>query len=237
MNSRVKKIVARELVILFVAVIAGAGGFFYGYVSKKIHFSKLTEMTALNDSLDAEIVARITDFRKDPIVDSAYKIQISFFDAYQKIPGKYASDSSNFYFWKNILSTVSDSTFNFTYANDNVMNQMWQNSEAKFILYRHGNKFHAFEVFSYSIMKKLFSSFVQDIQLYNFVSRDKWTSYEKLRIEQDRVNSELPKLEVKGYTDQGEGFIFGFGTSVILLFGVRYLVYLVRWAIRTWKSS
>lgn len=162
---------------------------------------------------------------------------MSFFDAYRKIPSKYASDSSNFYFWRNILFTVSDSTFNFTYANDNVMDQMWQNSEAKSILYRHGNKFHAFEVFSYSIMKKLFSSFVQDIQLYNFVSSDKWTLYEKLRIEQDRVNSELPKLELAGYTSPSDGFFVVMGFSCVLLFGVRYLFYLVGWVIATLKSS
>lgn len=114
---------------------------------------------------------------------------------------------------------------------------MWQNSESHDILARHRNKFHAFEEFRYSIMKKLFSSFVQNIQLYNFVSHDKWVSYEELRIEQDRVNSKIPKLENEEYTDQGEGFVFGFGTSVMLLFGVRYFVYIVRWAIRSWKSS
>jgi hypothetical protein len=236
MNSRVKKIVARELVILFVAVIAGAGGFLYGYVSKKIHFSKLTEMTALNDSLDTEIVARITDFRKDPIVDSVYKIQMSFFDAYRKIPGKYASDSSNFYFWRNILFTVSDSTFNFTYANDNVMSEIWPNYVAREILARHCNKFHDSEEF-YPIKKKLFSSFVQNVQLYNFVSHEKWVSYEKLRIEQDRVNSEIPKLEMAGYTSSSDGFFIVMGISSVLLFGVRYLFYLVRWVIVTLKSS
>jgi hypothetical protein len=236
MNSRVKKIVARELVILFVAVIAGAGGFLYGYVSKKIHFSKLTEMTALNDSLDTEIVARITDFRKDPIVDSVYKIQMSFFDAYRKIPGKYASDSSNFYFWRNILFTVSDSTFNFTYANDNVMSEIWPNYVAREILARHFNKFHDSEEF-YPIKKKLFSSFVQNVQLYNFVSHEKWVSYEKLRIEQDRVNSEIPKLEMAGYTSSSDGFFIVMGISSVLLFGVRYLFYLVRWVIATLKSS
>ena len=114
---------------------------------------------------------------------------------------------------------------------------MWQNSESHDILARHRNKFHAFEEFRYSIMKKLFSSFVQNIQLYNFFSHDKWVSYEKLRVEQDRVNSEIPKLENEEYTDSDEGFILALGASFILLFGVRYLVYLVKWAIRTWKSS
>lgn len=237
MNTKVKKVIAREFVILLVATVIGAIGFLYGYVSKKNHWNDLTIMNSLNDSLDAEIVASITDFRKDPIVDSVYKIQMSFFDAYRKIPGKYGSDSSNFFFWKNVLSTISDSTFNFTYADDNVMFQLYQNSESYFILFRHRNKFHAFEEFRSPVNKKFFSSFVQNVQLYNFVSSDKWTSYERLRIEQDRVNSEIPKLENEEYTDQGEGFIFSFGTSVIVLFGVRYLVYVVRWAIRTWKSS
>ena len=116
------------------------------------------------------------------------------------------------------------------------MNQIEGKYELRNILEWHRMKFYPSEDVYYK-NKKLFSSFVQNVQLYNFVSYDKWASYEKLRIEQDKVNSELPKLEVKGYTDQGEGFIFGFGTSVILLFGVRYFVYLVRWAIRTWKSS
>jgi hypothetical protein len=236
MNTKVKKVIARELVILFVAAVIGAIGFFFGYVSKNNHWNELTKMNSLNDSLNTEIDASITDFRKDPIVDSVYKIQMTFFDGYKKIPGKYASDSSNFFFWKNIISTVADSTFNFTYANDDVMNQMEGKYELRNILEWHRRKFYTSENY-YVIRKKLFSSFVQNIQLYNFVSNDKWVSYEKLRIEQDRVNSELPKLEVKGYTDQGEGFIFGFGTSVILLFGVRYLLYLVRWVIATLKTS
>jgi hypothetical protein len=236
MNAKVKKVIAREFVILLVATVIGAIGFFYGYVSKNNHWNELTKMNALNDSLDAEIVESITDFRKDPVVDSVYKIQMTFFDGYKKIQSKYASDSSNFFFWKNILSTVADSTFNFTYANDDAMNQIEGKYELRNILEWHRMKFYPSEDVYYK-NKKLFSSFVQNVQLYNFVSYDKWASYEKLRIEQDKVNSELPKLEVKGYTDQGEGFIFGFGTSVILLFGVRYFVYLVRWAIRTWKSS
>ena len=161
---------------------------------------------------------------------------MSFFDAYRKIPGKYASDSSNFYFWRNILFTVSDSTFNFTYANDNVMSEIWQNYVAREILARHRSKFHDSEEF-YPIKKKLFSSFVQNVQLYNFVSHDKWMSYERLRIEQDRVNSDLIKLKLAGYTSPSDGFFVVIGISSVLLFGVRYLFYLVRWVIATLKSS
>ena len=237
MNTKVKKVIAKEFVILLAAAVIGAIGFFYGYVSKNNHWNELTKMNALNDSLNSEIDESITNFRKDPIVDSVYKIQMSFFNAYGKLPAKYGSDSSNFFFWKNVLSTISDSTFNFTYADDNVMFQLYQNSESYFILFRHRNKFHAFEEFRSPVNKKFFSSFVQNVQLYNFVSSDKWTSYERLRFEQDRVNSEIPKLENEEYTDSDEGFILALGASFILLFGVRYLVYLVRWAIRTWKSG
>jgi hypothetical protein len=237
MNTKVKKVIARELVLLFVAAIIGAIGFFYGYVSKNNHRNELTKMNSLNDSLNAEIDASITDFRKDPFVDSVYKIQMSFFNAYGKLPAKHGSDTSNFFFWKNVLSTISDSTFNFTYANDNVMFQLYQNSESYFILFRHRNKFHAFEEFRSPVNKKFFSSFVQNVQLYNFVSSDKWTSYERLRIEQDKVNSEIPKLELAGYTSSSDGFFIVMGISSVLLFGVRYLFYLVRWVIATLKSS
>lgn len=236
MNTKVKKVIARELVLLFVVTVIGAIGFFYGYVSKNNHWNELTKMNALNDSLNAEIDASITDFRKDPVVDSVYKIQMSFFNAYGKLPAKHGSDSSNFFFWKNVLSTISDSTFNFTYANDDAMNQIEGKYELRNTLEWHRMKFYPSEDVYYK-NKKLFSSFVQNIQLYNFVSHDKWVSYEKLRIEQDRVNSEIPKLENEEYTDSDEGFILALGASFILLFGVRYLMYLVKWAIRSWKSS
>jgi hypothetical protein len=236
MNTKVKKVIAKEFLILLVATVIGAIGFLYGYVATNNHWNELDKIKSLNDNLNREIESRITDFRKDPIVDSVYNIQISFFDDYEKISGKYGSDSSNFFFWRNILSTIADSTFDFTYANDNVMSNMWGNYVAREILAKHRNKIHDSEEF-YPIKKKLFSSFVQNIQLYNFISHDKWVSYEKLRVEQDRVKSEIPKLENENYTKPDEGFVFGFGASVILLFGVRYLVYLVKWAIRTWKSS
>lgn len=236
MNTKVKKVIAKEFVILLAAAVIGAIGFFYGYVSKNNHWNELTKMNALNDSLNSEIDESITNFRKDPIVDSVYKIQMSFFNAYGKLPAKHGSDSSNFFFWKNVLSTISDSTFNFTYANDDAMNQIEGKYELRNTLEWHRMKFYPSEDVYYK-NKKLFSSFVQNIQLYNFVSHDKWVSYEKLRIEQDRVNSEIPKLENEEYTDSDEGFILALGASFILLFGVRYLMYLVKWAIRSWKSS
>lgn len=115
------------------------------------------------------------------------------------------------------------------------MNQMEEQYELHSTLEWHRKRFYNSENY-YVIKKKLFSSFAQYVQLYNFVAHDKWASYEKIRIEQDKVHSQLRKLENVEYTSEDEGFIFGFGPSVILFFGVRYLVYLIRWAIRTSKS-
>ena len=52
MNTKVKKVIAREFVILLVATVIGAIGFFYGYVSKNNHWNELTKMNSLNDSLN-----------------------------------------------------------------------------------------------------------------------------------------------------------------------------------------
>lgn len=114
MKIKLKNIIAREFLALLIAALVGSVGFLFGYISHRNHSNELTKMNTLNDSLDKEILSRITNFRKDPIVDSVYKIQMTFFDGYKKIPAKYASDSSNFFFWKKIISSIADSTFNFT---------------------------------------------------------------------------------------------------------------------------
>jgi hypothetical protein len=243
MSLLIKKIFARELVyaLILLAMLLIAG--LICYILDEKRTSSIQKLEEENAILDTKVDSSITEFRKDNIVDSIFKLQMNFHSGYGEIL-KFnniqllnSRDKYNYFFWVHIRQSIESRTFNFTYASDEICDYITYGSKLYSILL---NNFHkrkmSMPVLSFSI-KEEFSNFALSNNFEDKCNKEDWNKYERLRL--DRIeceeklalmkyNWDVPWREIPFYV-----LIFG----LISLFGIRYFYYLFKWLKLTLTSE
>ncbi len=230
-----KKIFARELVyaLIVLAMLLIAGVIFYILDEKRT--SSIQKLEEENAILDAKVDSSISEFRKDNIVDSIYKLQMNFHSGYceilraNNIQLLNSRDKYNYFFWVHIRQSIKSKTFNFTYASDEICDYITYGSKLYSILLNNFSRRKMNMPMLRFSVKEEFSNFALSNNFENKCAKKDWNNYEKLRL--DRIECE-EKLELMKYNwdepwREIPFYVLIFG--LIALFGIRYFYYLLKW--------
>jgi hypothetical protein len=235
MNSRIKKIIALEVLMIFLTLLICLLVYFYSlFFIENVRVDKeksdLKELDAIGVLIDNNFVK----FRKIKKVDSLFKLQASFYENYRIINGyEFNEEPSNYFFWVNVRKSISDSTFYFTYASDEIMDAFNQNnnesaSELRYILYANGNRGEDF--------RSMFKRFALNNSFEKYINESDWKAYVALltsynvqlvKYNQEKINN----LNSKHINYWEYAFIF----CVSILFVARYLIYVIIWCFKVFK--
>jgi hypothetical protein len=237
-----KKKIAREIMIIIATLVLIGIAFMIGrYLDDKAN-GEVQFVQSEIEKCYAEIDSTITEFRKISNVDALYKLQSSFSYHYTQGLDPLSQDQSNYSFWINVRKSIEDNTFNFTYASDEIVDLICHNSElnepqrSHFAKLSELLKSHCSEkrnqwcYLPCDSIKKEFAEFANDVRYEAYLPSETWEKYEKLRAKHISSQKSLAQLE-KNLTDYEEIFVtYTFLTCILLLYGLRYLYYLLKWA-------
>jgi hypothetical protein len=240
MKLTTKKIIAREflmlLVSLFLCLLAYGLDLFLEKQNDESLQKKRNEVYKYESQIDTYLNA----FRKNPKVDSLYKLQMEFYSNYHNAFNRNESESGNYFFWKNLRNSISDSTFNISYARDEVVSEIIRGenentSKLKEILWNQKFK-RTGNYFGYNLVEDKFEFryFALNNMYEKYLSKDKWEKYENIRIKKREIENEIEIAENNyGYDYLENVFILCIG----LVFLLRYLVYSILWSIKILKQK
>ncbi len=247
MNLKTKKLVARELLYLIVSIIIGFSAFGIGLL--KDHFENRIREKELSEiqRIESEYNYLLDEFRKDEKVDSIFNLQMKFHSYYLSIYIHYFGaldeiDTKNYFFWENVRKSISEKTFHFKYAKDEIIEKWLLNYEG--YSYKHSDlrqillsssimldKEPKYDVMGY---KEMFQDFALNNDFERYVSKTEWKKYQDLREEHFSLDEKYSKTS----PNNDEQFLFYAIISCLgLLFFVRYLAYLLMWIFKTLRVS
>ncbi len=203
----------------------------------------IKEQKMMNDleKYSSQIDSCLFEFRKNPKIDSLYKLQTTFYTNYLEAFDIDSSDNRNYFFWKNLRKSIKDSTFNFSYANDEIMSEI-----------QAGNNEHTSKLKEILLVQKLrrlntylgdladikfeFKYFALNNNYERYLSSDDWKKYEEIRWQERKIENDIDeKINYFDYKDYYVLYSFTFCLSV--LFILRYLFYFVTWCFKILKQN
>jgi hypothetical protein len=242
MKLTTKKKLAREILAIIATLALIGVAFIIGrYLEDKAN-GEVRFVQSEIEKCYAEIDSAITEFRKNSNVDMLYKLQSSFSHHYIQGADPLSQDQSNYSFWINVRKSIEDNTFNFTYASDEIVDLIYDSSELNEPQRTHFSKLnellhdhrraklnHQCYLPSDSI-KKEFAEFADYVKYEAYLPSETWDKYETLRAKHIASQEALAQLQMN-LKDYEEIFVtYTFLACILLLFGLRYLYFLLKWA-------
>ena len=239
MNFKTKRIFARELLLVILSSVIYLLAFWFGMfldnIEKKKNEKKADEINAYDSQIDNYLL----EFRKNPKVDSIYKLQINFYSDYCKLSSINKLDNGNYFFWKNVRKSIADSTFNFTYANDEIIQKFDNQHESEHnkniqnVLYTQ----HYLKKSEYGIDWKLeFKLFALNNNYEKYLSPLEWKNYQEIRERRVQLG-ETDYLYYSVNHNKSNFTEIALTMCISILFLLRYLIYLIKWGIKIVKSK
>jgi len=241
MNLRLKKLFAREILIVFISgaicLLAFSIGYYLDYRAEKKQNTLEEAYRKIEDSIQFNLL----EFRKNPIVDALYKEQKDFHFNYGSALGLKGSDSFNYFFWINVRNSIKDSSFNLTYASDDVASailahsQDSENYSTLASLYNNLNDQAQSRGQNYMnlqdpyTLKLEFELFALNNNFEKYIVPVKWKRYHELRLRQLKLYYQKEQIK---YLQSDYATSFPAVSALLclaLLFGIRYLKYLFTW--------
>jgi hypothetical protein len=239
MKLNTKKIIAREflmiLVSTFLCIIAYYSGLFIDN-----HYDSYSQKKNEIKKYESQIDDYLIKFRKNTKVDSIYKLQMKFYSYYSNEVSLDSSDYGNYFFWKNIRKSIQDSTFNFSYANDEIISNIKSGNNENTALLREilGNqklkRLGVWLEYNLEDYKYEFKYFALHNNYERYISNNEWKKYEEVRIKKRKIENELKneenEYENEYLSDRYLKNVFIFCLSVFFI--LRYLFYIIMWCIK-----
>jgi hypothetical protein len=242
MKLTTKKKIAREIMIIIATLVLIGIAFMIGRYLDDKSDGEVQFVQSEIEKYDAEIDSTITEFRKNSNVDALYKVQKEFSYHYIQAITPYSEDQNNYAFWIKVRKSIGDNTFNFTYASDYVVDLIVDHSNLNEPQRTHFNKLNELLhdhcrakrnercYLPSDSIKKEFAEFANDVRYEIYLSSETWDKYETLRAKHISSKETLAQLTVNLKNYEGILVTYTFLACIVLLFGLRYLYYLLRWA-------
>lgn len=247
MNLKTKKLVARELLYLIVSIIISFSAFGIGLLKDNFENGIREKELSEIQRIESEYNYLLDGFRKDEKVDSIFNLQMRFHSYYVGIDKIYFNDldkidKKNYFFWENVRKSISEKTFHFKYAKDELIEKWllhysgdpYNTSALKSILWSSSiklNKEGKYDVIGY---KEMFQDFALNNDFERYVSKTEWKKYQDLREEHYILDEKYSKNPP--HNDE-QFFFYAINSCLGLLFFVRYVAYLLMWIFKTLKES
>jgi hypothetical protein len=227
MNSKIKRKVAEELLMILISLFICFISLSYGFYLEKVTQEKRNKINDLDIRTDSFLLA----FRKNKQVDSLLKLQWEFHIIYSNLVRLDSNDTHNYFFWINVRNSIKDSTFNLTYASDEIIKNA---NDIKYFLDKLKVKRTATNLsWDVDSVRNEFKIFALSNDYERFLPKKSWQQYKEIRFTQFLLSSETIHQDFNPL----EYFLYAAFYCFVILFITRYFIYLFIWSIRTLKNK
>jgi hypothetical protein len=234
MNSKLKRKVAEELLMILISLFICFSSFAFGLYLDNMKSNSIQEKENEINFLENKTDSFLLVFRKNIKVDSILKLQWEFHTKYKEIVRLDSNDSYNHFFWINVRNSIKDSTFNLTYASDEIIEKA---VDIKYFLSDLKNK-RTSKGMSWDLdsVKNEFKYFAMNNNYERFLPEKSWNQYHKIRKNKYSLSLELISIRNSRNYDAGHFFMFAAVFCFAFFFMVRYFIYLLKWSIINLKK-
>jgi hypothetical protein len=148
-------------------------------------------------------------------------------------------DNGNYFFWKNVRKSIADSTFNFTYAKDEIIqrfnndHQSERNKNIRKVLYEQ----YYLKKSNFDIDWKLeFKLFALNNNYEKYLSPLEWKKYQETRERRVKLGDKDYLYSSVNY-NKSDFIEIALTMCIGILFLLRYLIYLIKWGIKIVKTK
>lgn len=244
-----KKILAKEVLFVILTLLITLLFYLFGvvkdYLNKQNYETKVSEFK----SFDEDCNSILLEFRKNVKVDSLYKLQTKFFRDYEveilnpsphsTLLGIYSFDYDNYFFWNDLRKSINKNTFNQTFSSDyaieRITNSYYSSHTCLWPILVHQANSHGFWLWGnrHNDIKKEFKLFAIRNDFKKYIPTKFYNNYQSIRTKQKSTFDELLKYKNVKYNSSYNYFILGIILCFSMLFGLRYIIYITRWSIKT----
>jgi hypothetical protein len=248
MTNKTKRIFAREILILITSLAVCIISYNIGGISDSRKYNAIKEKQTEKEYLSSKIDSSILYFRKNPKVDSLYKLQGKFSYNYILSFLNGDKDMQNYNFWVDIRRSINDSTFNITYASDAIINcilspetcqHVPENRNLLALLLNQRNARKAnYSQYDLDSLKNEFKLFALNNNFERYIAAETWHQYKTLREQYNIVISEKNNLEENRYRSKGDLYLsYAVLTCLSIFYGLRCFIFIFLWAIRNVRQK
>lgn len=243
-----KKILAKEVLFVILTLLITLLFYLFGVVKDYRNKHNYETMVSEFKSYDEECDSKLLEFRKNVNVDSLYKLQTRFFTDYEVeilkpspqsiLLGIFSFDYDNYFFWNDIRKSIRDNTFNQTFSSDYAINRITHKSTTSmWPILAHQARSHGLSLWTNHIddIKMEFKLFALRNNFKRYIPIKSYNHYRLIRNKQKSLLEELFKYENINYNSSSDFFKFGIMFCFSILFGLRYIIYILKWSIKNLK--
>jgi hypothetical protein len=246
-----KKILAKEVLFVILTLLITLLFYLFGVVKDYRNKHNYETMVSEFKSYDEECDSKLLEFRKNVKVDSLYKLQTKFFRDYEVeilkpspqsiLLGIYSFDYDNYFFWNDIRKSINENTFNQTFSSDYAIERITKSYYSSYTclwpILVHQAKSHGLWLWNNHIndVKREFKLFALRNNFKRYIPIKSYNQYRLIRIKQKSLLEELFKYENVNYNSSSDYFKFGIIFCFSILFGLRYIIYILKWSIKNLK--